>query len=94
MTDSMYQAMVASGDDPDAPERIRVDHRGDRAVVTLDESDRLNVLSAPLVRQLRRTLASSENSTRALCIPADSGCRPRGRHPARSRARSCRPTDR
>jgi 2-(1,2-epoxy-1,2-dihydrophenyl)acetyl-CoA isomerase len=40
--------MVASGDDPDAPERIRVDHRGDRAVVTLDESDRLNVLSAPL----------------------------------------------
>jgi 2-(1,2-epoxy-1,2-dihydrophenyl)acetyl-CoA isomerase len=44
------------GDDPDAPERIRVDHRGDRAVVTLDEADRLNVLSAPLVRQLRRTL--------------------------------------
>ena len=53
---SMYAAMVATGDDPDAPERIRVDHRGDRAVVTLDESDRLNVLSAPLVRQLRRTL--------------------------------------
>jgi 2-(1,2-epoxy-1,2-dihydrophenyl)acetyl-CoA isomerase len=55
-SNSMYAAMVASGDDPDAPERIRVDHRGDRAVVTLDESDRLNVLSAPLVRQLRRTL--------------------------------------
>jgi 2-(1,2-epoxy-1,2-dihydrophenyl)acetyl-CoA isomerase len=53
---SMYAAMVASGDDPDAPERIHVEHRGDRAVVTLDESDRLNVLSAPLVRQLRRTL--------------------------------------
>ena len=52
----MYATMVASGDDPDAPDRIRVDHRGDRAVVTLDESDRLNVLSAPLVRQLRRTL--------------------------------------
>jgi 2-(1,2-epoxy-1,2-dihydrophenyl)acetyl-CoA isomerase len=48
--------MVADGDDPDAPERVRVDHRGDRAVVTLDESDRLNVLSAPLVRQLRRAL--------------------------------------
>jgi 2-(1,2-epoxy-1,2-dihydrophenyl)acetyl-CoA isomerase len=53
---SMYRAMVASGDEPDAPERIRVDHRGDRAVVMLDESDRLNVLSAPLVRQLRRSL--------------------------------------
>jgi 2-(1,2-epoxy-1,2-dihydrophenyl)acetyl-CoA isomerase len=48
--------MVADGDDPDAPERVHVDHRGDRAVVTLDESDRLNVLSAPLVRQLRRAL--------------------------------------
>ena len=55
-SNSMYATMVASGDDPDAPDRIRVDHRGDRAVVTLDESDRLNVLSAPLVRQLRRTL--------------------------------------
>jgi 2-(1,2-epoxy-1,2-dihydrophenyl)acetyl-CoA isomerase len=54
--DSLYRAMVATGDDPDAPERVRVDHRGDRAVVTLDESDRLNVLSAPLVRQLRRVL--------------------------------------
>jgi 2-(1,2-epoxy-1,2-dihydrophenyl)acetyl-CoA isomerase len=53
---SMYRTMVATGDDPDAPERVRVDHRGDRAVVTLDESDRLNVLSAPLVRQLRRVL--------------------------------------
>ena len=55
-SNSIYHAMVAAGDDPNAPERIRVDLRGDRAVVTLDESDRLNVLSAPLVRQLRRTL--------------------------------------
>jgi 2-(1,2-epoxy-1,2-dihydrophenyl)acetyl-CoA isomerase len=53
---SMYRTMVATGDDPEAPERVRVDHRGDRAVVTLDESDRLNVLSVPLVRQLRRAL--------------------------------------
>jgi 2-(1,2-epoxy-1,2-dihydrophenyl)acetyl-CoA isomerase len=53
---SMYREMVATGDDPEAPERVRVEHRGDRAVVTLDESDRLNVLSAPLVRQLRRAL--------------------------------------
>ena len=55
---SMYRAIVASGDDADAPERVHVDHRGDRAVVTLDESDRLNVLSAPLVRQLRRALVA------------------------------------
>jgi 2-(1,2-epoxy-1,2-dihydrophenyl)acetyl-CoA isomerase len=48
--------MVADGDDSQAPQRIRVEHRGDRAVVTLDEPDRLNVLSAPLVRQLRRAL--------------------------------------
>lgn len=53
---SMYRAIVESGDDADAPRRVHVDHRGDRAVVTLDESDRLNVLSAPLVRQLRRAL--------------------------------------
>jgi len=53
---SMYRTIVASGDDPDAPERVHVDRRGDRAVVTLDESDRLNVLSAPLVRQLQRAL--------------------------------------
>jgi 2-(1,2-epoxy-1,2-dihydrophenyl)acetyl-CoA isomerase len=55
-TGSLYQSMVTDGDDPEAPRRIRVEHRGDRAVVTLDEADRLNVLSAPLVRQLRRAL--------------------------------------
>ena len=54
--ESLYRNMVADGDDPEAPCRIRVEHRGDRAVVTLDEPDRLNVLSAPLVRQLRRAL--------------------------------------
>jgi 2-(1,2-epoxy-1,2-dihydrophenyl)acetyl-CoA isomerase len=53
MTDTLYSRLVAEGDDPDAPRRVHVDHRGDRAVVTLDEPDRLNVLSAPLVRQLR-----------------------------------------
>lgn len=50
---SLYQSMVASGDDADAPQLVRVERRGDRAVVTLDEPERLNVLSAPLVRQLR-----------------------------------------
>lgn len=56
MTESLYNRMVADGDDPHAPRRVHVDHRGDRAVVTLDEPDRLNVLSAPLVRQLRHAL--------------------------------------
>ena len=58
---SMYRNIVASGDDPDAPPRVHVDHRGDRAVITLDESDRLNVLSAPLVRQLRRALEALDS---------------------------------
>src|SRR5271156_4934124 len=52
-TKSLYAGMVADGDDPDAPRRVRVERRGDRAVLTLDEPDRLNALSAPLVRQLR-----------------------------------------
>ena len=75
-SNSMYATMVASGDDPDAPDRIRVDHRGDRAVVTLDESDRLNVLSAPLVRQLRRTLqalAADANIRTVVLTGADPG---------------------
>jgi 2-(1,2-epoxy-1,2-dihydrophenyl)acetyl-CoA isomerase len=54
--ESLYRTLVADGDDPDAPRRVTVEHHGDRAVVTLDEPDRLNVLSAPLVRQLRRAL--------------------------------------
>jgi 2-(1,2-epoxy-1,2-dihydrophenyl)acetyl-CoA isomerase len=53
---SLYRKILAEGDDPSAPERVHVERRGDRAVVTLDEPDRLNVLSAPLVRQLRRAL--------------------------------------
>lgn len=65
-TGSLYNSMVADGDDPEAPRRIRVEHRVDRAVVTFDEPDRLNVLSAPLVRQLRRALEA---------LVADSGVR-------------------
>ena len=58
--DSLYRAMVATGDDPDAPERVRVDHRGDRAVITLDESDRLNGSDAwgsRMLSRLRRALS-------------------------------------
>src|SRR5690242_2503734 len=52
----MYWNFVAEGDERDAPERVRVEQRGDRALVTLAEPERRNVLSAPLVGQLRRTL--------------------------------------
>jgi 2-(1,2-epoxy-1,2-dihydrophenyl)acetyl-CoA isomerase len=55
-SESLYDRLVAEGDDPDAPHRVHVERRGDRAIVTLDEPDRLNVLSAPLVRQLRCAL--------------------------------------
>ena len=66
--ESLYRSMVADGDDPEAPRRIRVEHRGDRAVVTFDEPDRLNVLSAPrtpafsglpCVRRLRNSVTES-----------------------------------
>lgn len=76
MDKPLYRSMVADGDDPAAPKRIKVDHRGDRAVVTLDEPDRLNVLSAPLVRQLRRALTDlvEDNDIRTVVLTgADPG---------------------
>jgi 2-(1,2-epoxy-1,2-dihydrophenyl)acetyl-CoA isomerase len=67
---SLYRAMVAEGDDPKAAERVQVQRRGDRAVVTLDEPKRLNVLSAPLVRQLRRVLTDldADHDVRSVVI--------------------------
>jgi 2-(1,2-epoxy-1,2-dihydrophenyl)acetyl-CoA isomerase len=53
---TMYRDLVAAGDDPSAPARVHLERKGDRALVTLAEPDRMNVLSAPLVRQLRRAL--------------------------------------
>ena len=53
---TMYRDLNAAGDDPSAPRRVRLERKGDRALVTLDEPDRLNALSAPLVRQLRHAL--------------------------------------
>jgi 2-(1,2-epoxy-1,2-dihydrophenyl)acetyl-CoA isomerase len=73
---SLYNSMVAEGDDSGAPGRVRVEHRGDRAIVTLDEPDRLNVLSAPLVRQLRRALETlvADNEVRSVVLTgADPG---------------------
>jgi 2-(1,2-epoxy-1,2-dihydrophenyl)acetyl-CoA isomerase len=46
-----YADVVAAGR-ADERELVTVDHRGDRAVVTLADPDKLNVLSAPLMLQL------------------------------------------
>jgi 2-(1,2-epoxy-1,2-dihydrophenyl)acetyl-CoA isomerase len=53
---TMYREIVAEGDDPGAAQRVHVERKGDRALVTLSDPDSLNALSAPLVRQLRRAL--------------------------------------
>ena len=51
----LYEQLIAEG--ADERERfVQVDRRDDRAVVTLDDPERLNVLSAPLVHQLRSAL--------------------------------------
>src|SRR6476620_10740206 len=55
---SMYRSLLAEGDGEDAPTRVEVRRDEDRAVVTLTDPERLNALSAPLVRQLRRALES------------------------------------
>lgn len=76
MDKPLYHSMVADGDDPAAPQRVRVVRTDDRAVVTLDEPDRLNVLSAPLVRQLRRVLEdlAADSAVRAVVLTgADPG---------------------
>jgi 2-(1,2-epoxy-1,2-dihydrophenyl)acetyl-CoA isomerase len=51
----MYTTFVDEGA-ADAREMVRVARNGDRAVVTLAEPDRLNVLSAVVVAQLKRAL--------------------------------------
>jgi 2-(1,2-epoxy-1,2-dihydrophenyl)acetyl-CoA isomerase len=53
---TMYRDLVAEGDADSAPRCIRVDREEDRALITLSDAERLNVLSAPLVRQLRAAL--------------------------------------
>ncbi|MFV1356072.1 enoyl-CoA hydratase/isomerase family protein [Mycolicibacterium fortuitum] len=76
MDKPLYRSMVADGDDPAAPQRVRVVRTDDRAVVTLDEPDRLNVLAAPLVRQLRRVLEdlAADSAVRAVVLTgADPG---------------------
>jgi|tagenome__1003787_1003787.scaffolds.fasta_scaffold20358095_1 2-(1,2-epoxy-1,2-dihydrophenyl)acetyl-CoA isomerase len=52
---SMYLEMVREGAEAEH-EAVRVERRGDRATVTLADPERLNVLSAALVVQLKRAL--------------------------------------
>ena len=73
---TMYREIVAKGDDPNAAQRVHVEHKGDRALVTLADPDSLNALSAPLVRQLRRALEqlTREHELRSIVLTgADPG---------------------
>jgi 2-(1,2-epoxy-1,2-dihydrophenyl)acetyl-CoA isomerase len=56
--------------------RVHVEHRGDRAVVRLADPEKLNVLSAPLVQQLKLVLAdlAADRDIRAVVLTgADPG---------------------
>jgi 2-(1,2-epoxy-1,2-dihydrophenyl)acetyl-CoA isomerase len=57
MTTPTYETMVRRGREAGG-EAVRVDRRADRALVTLAEPERLNALSAAVVRQLRDALES------------------------------------
>jgi 2-(1,2-epoxy-1,2-dihydrophenyl)acetyl-CoA isomerase len=52
---TFYADLVADAD-RDGGAFVRVERNSDRAVVTLDDPDKLNVLSAPLTRQLKAAL--------------------------------------
>jgi 2-(1,2-epoxy-1,2-dihydrophenyl)acetyl-CoA isomerase len=68
-TTPTYETMLAAGRDG-APEAVRVERHGDRAVVTLAEPERLNALSAPLVSQLKAALAelAADRELRAIVL--------------------------
>lgn len=53
---SIYDTLVEEGRSAER-RYVVVEHREDRAVVTLDEPERLNVLSAPMVIQVKDALA-------------------------------------
>jgi 2-(1,2-epoxy-1,2-dihydrophenyl)acetyl-CoA isomerase len=72
---SYYEQFVDDGLADDEP-RVLVNHRGDRAVVRLADPDRLNVLSAPLVQQLKLVLTdlAADRGIRAIVLTgADPG---------------------
>jgi 2-(1,2-epoxy-1,2-dihydrophenyl)acetyl-CoA isomerase len=72
---TFYEQLVSSGcEHPDAV--VRVERSADRAVVTLDDPAKLNVLSAPLVQQLKAALQElvADRAIRAIVLTgADPG---------------------
>jgi hypothetical protein len=64
---TFYDALIADAD-ADARTLVRVDRADDRAVVTLDDPDRLNVLSASLTSQLRAARSRSRGVRRAAVL--------------------------
>jgi 2-(1,2-epoxy-1,2-dihydrophenyl)acetyl-CoA isomerase len=72
---TFYDDLLSAGRD-EAAGLVRVERSSDRAVVTLDDPDKLNVLSAPLVHQLKTGLQElvADRSIRAIVITgADPG---------------------
>ena len=72
---TFYEDMVSGGRERAEP-LVRVDRAADRAVVTLDDPDKLNALSAPLVQQLKAALEElcSDHAIRAIVLTgADPG---------------------
>jgi 2-(1,2-epoxy-1,2-dihydrophenyl)acetyl-CoA isomerase len=68
---SVYQELLRQGEG--ATERfVDVERRGDSAVVTLNEPERLNVLSAPLVVQTKAALVelAADRRFARWCSPA------------------------
>lgn len=57
-TPSIYSQLVTEGSDPSAKRVVTTEIRGDRALVTLEDPDRLNALSAALVIQLKESLTN------------------------------------
>jgi 2-(1,2-epoxy-1,2-dihydrophenyl)acetyl-CoA isomerase len=66
---TFYDDLIADGDG-DPRTLVSIDRRDDRAVVTLDDPDKLNVLSAGLTRQLRAALESltADRAIRAIVL--------------------------
>jgi 2-(1,2-epoxy-1,2-dihydrophenyl)acetyl-CoA isomerase len=66
---TFYEQLVDDGLGSDDV-RVHVEHRGDRAVVRLADPDKLNVLSAPLVQQLKVVLTdlAADRAVRAIVL--------------------------
>jgi 2-(1,2-epoxy-1,2-dihydrophenyl)acetyl-CoA isomerase len=64
-----YEKLVGDGRASEQ-ELVRVERGADRATVTLDDPDKLNVLTAPLVAQLKRALdeLTSDRSIRSIVL--------------------------